>query len=160
MLLTGTFARSVDDKLRLAIPKKLREGLGCLQGGILFIAPGTDSSLAIYSEEAFLRWADRLKAAPPTQKDVRAFTRLFYAQAQRVEIDHHGRIRIPVELATLARLGRQVVLLGVQDHLELWAAERWREYLLEQQARFDEVAEAAFGTTFSGSSAPKDPGGT
>ena len=65
MLLTGTFARSVDDKLRLAIPKRLREGLGCLEGGVLFVAPGTDGSLAIYTQETFLKWGDRLQAAPP-----------------------------------------------------------------------------------------------
>lgn len=158
MLLTGTFARSVDDKLRLALPKRLRQALGCPEGGVLFVAPGTDGSLAIYPQEAFLRWGDRLKEAPPTQKDVRAFTRLFYAQAQQVELDRHGRIRIPAELATLARLGKEVVLLGVQDHLELWAAERWREYLVQQQARFDEVAEAAFGSTHRSSSAADSSG--
>jgi MraZ protein len=111
----------------------------------LFVAPGTDGSLAIYPEKAFVRWGERLKAAPPTQKDVRAFTRLFYAQAQQVELDRQGRIRIPAELAALARLGKEAVLLGVQDHLELWAAEQWQQYLTQQQSRFDEIAEVALG---------------
>lgn len=158
MLLTGTFARSIDDKLRVAIPKRLREALGCPSGGYLFVAPGTDGSLSIYPEEAFLRWGERLRAAPPTQKDVRAFTRLFYAQAQQVELDHQGRIRIPAELAALAHLGKEAVLLGVQDHLELWAVEQWRHYLAQQQARYDEIAETALG---GGSHAPpetKSPG--
>lgn len=145
MLLTGTFARSIDDKLRVAIPKRIREILGCPTGGNLFVAPGTDGSLAIYAEESFLRWGERLSAAPPTQKDVRAFTRMFYAQAQQVELDQQGRIRIPAELAALARLGKEAVLLGVQDHLELWAADQWRQYLAQQQPRYDETAEAALG---------------
>jgi len=145
MLLTGTFARSIDEKLRVAIPKRLRETLGCPMGGNLYVAPGTDGSLAIYTEEAFARWGERLKIAPPAQKDVRAFTRLFYAQAQQVEIDRQGRIRLPAELAALARLEKDAVLLGVQDHLELWAAEQWKRYLTEQQARYDEIAEAALG---------------
>jgi MraZ protein len=145
MLLTGTFARSIDEKLRVAIPKRLRETLGCPMGGNLYVAPGTDGSLAIYTEEAFAQWGERLKTAPPTQRDVRAFTRLFYAQAQRVELDRQGRIRLPAELAALARLGKDAVLLGVQDHLELWAAEQWKRYLAEQQARYDEIAEAALG---------------
>jgi DNA-binding transcriptional regulator/RsmH inhibitor MraZ len=41
-------------------------------------------------------------------------------------------------------LGKEVVLLGVQDHLELWAADRWDAYLAEKQPRYDEIAEAAF----------------
>jgi MraZ protein len=145
MLLTGTFARSIDEKRRVAVPKRLREALGCPAGGNLFVAPGTDGSLAIYPKEAFLRWGERLKTAPPTQKDVRAFTRLFYAQAKQVELDHQGRIRIPAELAALARLQKEAVLLGVQDHLELWAADQWQRYLAQQQARYDEIAEAALG---------------
>ena len=145
MLLTGTFHRSLDEKLRIAVPKRLRDALPCPPGGGLFVAPGTDASLAIYSEEAFARLAERLAAASPTEREVRAFRRLFYGQAQRVELDRQGRVRIPPELAELARLEKEVVLLGVEDHLELWSAARWQAYVAEKQARYDEIAEAAFG---------------
>jgi MraZ protein len=147
MLLTGTFARAIDDKLRVAIPKSLRESLECPAGGSLYIGPGTDGSLAIYTEGALEHWGKRLELAPPTQRNVRAFIRLFYAQSQRVELDRQGRIRIPAELAALARLGKDAVLLGVQDHLELWAADQWRTYSAQMQARYDEIAEAAFGAS-------------
>jgi len=76
---------------------------------------------------------------------VRDYVRLFYARAQQVEVDRQGRIRVPTELAELTRLGREAMLLGVQDHLELWATDRWRTYLLEKQQHYDEIAEAAFG---------------
>ena len=145
MLLTGTFARSLDEKQRVAIPKRLRDALDCPSGGGLFVAPGTDGSLGIYTEDSFARLAERLAQASPTAQEVRAFTRLFYARAQRVELDSQGRIRIPPELVALAQLSKEVVLLGVQDHLELWAAERWQAYLNEKQIHYDEIAEAALG---------------
>ena len=145
MFLTGTFSRSLDEKLRVAIPKRLRAELECPKGGGLYVAPGTDQSLALYTEEAFARLAEHLADASPTRQDVRAFTRLFYARAQRVELDSQGRVRIPRELADLARLEKEVVLLGVHDHLELWPAERWEAYLAEKQTHYDEIAEAAFG---------------
>ncbi len=145
MLLTGTFARAVDEKLRVAIPKRLREAMACPRGGVLFVAPGTDRSLAIYPREAFERLAERLAQAPPTGQEVRAFSRLFYARARAVELDSQGRIRIPGELAELVVLGREAVLLGVQDHLELWAAERWSNYLQQKLSSYDEFAEAALG---------------
>jgi MraZ protein len=144
MLLTGTFVRAIDEKLRLAIPKRLRDALGAGPDRLLFVTPGTDRSLAIYTEETLGQLARRLAAASPAGPDVRAFSRLFYAQAQQAELDSQGRIRIPPELAELAGLGREAVLLGVQDHLELWDRNRWEEYLAGRQARYDEIAEAAF----------------
>jgi MraZ protein len=147
MLLTGTFTRSIDEKQRVAIPKRLRDDLGCPPGGWVYVAPGTDGSLVIYTEEAFGRLGERVAMASPTQQHVRAFTRLFYAQAQRVELDRQGRIRIPPELVQLAQLDKEAVLLGVQDHLELWASDRWQAYLTEKQSHFDEIAEAALGQT-------------
>ena len=145
MALTGTFARSIDEKLRVAIPKRLRDMVDCHPGAGLYVAPGTDGSLAIYTEDSFARLADRLSTLSPTEQHVRAFTRLFYARAQRVELDKQGRVRIPVELAELAQLGREAVLLGARDHFELWSTLRWESYLAERQAHYDEIAEAAFG---------------
>jgi MraZ protein len=145
MLLTGNFSRSLDDKLRIAIPKRLRDAMSCAVGAGLFLAPGTDASLAMYTETVFAQLGERLGQASPTRQDVRAFSRLFYGQAQHVELDRQGRIRIPPELAQLAHLEKEVVLLGVQDHLELWAATRWQAYIAEKQSHYDEIAEAAFG---------------
>jgi MraZ protein len=75
---------------------------------------------------------------------VRAFSRLFYARAQSVEMDSQGRVRIPPELAALAGLGKEAVLVGVQDHLELWDKGRWEQYVAQRQNQYDQIAEAAF----------------
>lgn len=145
MLFTGKFTRSIDEKLRVAVPKRLREAAGGTDCGGLYVAPGNDGSLAIYTEGAIERLAERLARVSPTQQEVRDFTRLFYARTQRVEFDRQGRIRIPSDLAQLAQLSGEVVLLGVQDHVELWSVGRWEAYLNEKQARYDQIAEAAFG---------------
>ena len=144
VVLTGTFNRSIDENLRLAIPKRLRQALGCGERGRLYVAPGTDGSLAVYGEEAFGRLAERLARVSPTRQQVRDFTRLFYGQAQQVELDAQGRIRLPRHLAEIAQLEKEVVLLGVQDHLELWSLGRWEGYLAEKRGRYDQIAEAAF----------------
>jgi len=144
MLLTGLFNRSIDEKLRVAIPKRLRDVFSAGGKPELFITPGTDQSLAVYAEEALARLAERLAQSSPPRQDVRTFNRLFYARAHRVELDSQGRIRIPPELAELARLDKDVVLLGVQDHLEIWSAQQWQTYLAERQGHYDEIAETAF----------------
>ena len=149
MLLTGSFARAIDDKLRLAIPKRFRDALGASTEQLLYVTPGTDRSLAVYTEETLGRLAERLAAASPAGAEVRAFSRLFYAQAQPTELDSQGRIRIPAELAELSGLGREAILLGVQDHLEIWDRSRWEQYLAERQVSYDQLAEAAFSPPLS-----------
>ena len=144
MLLTGTFERSIDQKLRVALPKQLREALAARSDSPLFVAPGTDGSLAIYHEASFDRLASQLMEASPTARDARAFRRLFYAQTQKIEVDRQGRIRISSALAAIAGLSREAVLVGVGDHVELWDKQRWQDYLSKKQASYDEIAEAAF----------------
>lgn len=145
MFLTGSYQRSLDDKHRFTLPKTLRDALEQAGGLVLYIAPGTDRSLVMYTESAFQRLGEQLGQGPPTAQDIRAFSRLFYAQAQRVEPDRQGRIRIPSELASLAVGGRDIVLLGVGDHLEVWDRDRWQAYLAQKQPLYDEIAESAFG---------------
>ena len=108
------------------------------------MAPGTDGSLAIYDESSFVRLADRLATASPTGRDVRAFGRLFYAQARRSELDKQGRLRIPPELSQWAALESEMVLVGVGDHVEAWDTAKWNAYTNERSARYDELAESAF----------------
>jgi MraZ protein len=144
MLLTGTFVRSVDDKLRIALPKRIRDLLAVDENSHLYITPSTDGSLAIYREDALAAMAARLAAASPNQQDVRAYNRLFYAQAECVELDSQGRFRVPPALAKLAALEKEAVLLGVNDHLELWDRLRWDAYLAARSTHYDDIAERAF----------------
>lgn len=152
MLLTGTYARSVDEKQRLAIPKPLREALAEAAPGPLYLTPGTDGSIWLFAEQALKRLAERLANASPTREDVRAFNRLFYARATPVELDGQGRIRIPAELSRWGAISGDAVLIGVQEHVEIWEPKLWDEYLHARQQRFDAIAEAAFN--------PGEPGNT
>lgn len=141
MLLTGTFERTLDEKLRLALPKRFRELLA--GQGQLILTPGTDGSLALFPQSAFADLTAKLAARSPTSQDVRAFSRLLYAQSQGVEVDSQGRIRLPEELAKLAGLESEVVLLGVGDRVELWNRSRWEVYLADLAPRYDQLAESA-----------------
>ena len=145
-LLTGAFKRAIDGKQRIAVPKRLRDALfpdGNEATAVLYVAPGTDGSLAIYTNEAFSELADQLAGVSPTGKDVRAFSRLFYARAKSVDMDKQGRVRIPAELVAMAKLGSEAMLIGVRDHMELWDAKLWREYVAAKEVDYDELAERA-----------------
>jgi MraZ protein len=145
MFLTGTYERSLDDKQRLALPKRLRELLAAHEQ--LVLTPGTDGSLALFPLPAFTALAEKLAARSPTGQEVRAFSRLLFAQSQSVEIDSQGRIRLPTELAQLAHLEGDIVLLGVGDRVELWNKPRWQAYHAELQPKYDELAESALSNS-------------
>lgn len=144
MLLTGTFRRSIDEKLRFAIPKSLRDAIGFPQNSVLYLAPGTDETLALYPEQSFSRLAEKLEQGPPNAREVRAFSRLFFAQVQRLEIDKLGRVRLPIESAQMVSVRREIVLLGVHDHMEVWDTQRWEAYLSRTQPHYDQLTDLAF----------------
>jgi MraZ protein len=142
MLLTGTHARTFDDKKRLALPKRVRELLG--EPTTLFVTPGPDQTLWLYTQSELERLAEKLDQAPATDAEARVFRRLYFAQAEAVDVDKAGRILVPERLMKFAGLDHDVVLLGVRDHLELWEANRWQQYVADNAPRFDAVAENAF----------------
>jgi MraZ protein len=115
----------------------------------LYLTPGTDNSLNLYTEDALAGIAARLAAASPAGQEVLAFSRLFYSRAQAVELDGQGRVRIPPELAQLVKLEKEAVLIGVQDHVEIWDRGGWEAYIADKQSRYDEIAEAAFAARAS-----------
>jgi MraZ protein len=142
MLLTGTYPRTLDDKKRLAFPKRVRELLR--EPERLFISPGPDQCLWIFSQEALERLAEKLDQSPATDAEARVFRRLYFAQTEAVDVDRNGRVVMPERLTQFAGLRHEVVMIGVRDHLELWDAERWQQYLAQNAPRFDAVAEGAF----------------
>src|SRR5262245_6641852 len=142
MLLTGTHPRTLDDKKRLALPRRVRDQLDDPE--TLFVTPGPDQCLWLYSQEGLEQLAAKLDQAPATDAEARLFRRLYFAQTETVDVDRAGRILISDRLLQFAGLQREVVLIGVRDHLELWDAQRWQEYLTQNAPRFDAVAEGAF----------------
>ncbi len=141
MPFTGTYERNLDEKQRLPVPKQLRDELAKESCScVLFITPGTDGSLAIYSEKAFQDYTQKLSLLSANDPNVRTYLRLYYSQAEQVEMDKQGRIRIPDRLMKLAGLEHEVVLLGVHQHIELWDLTKWSQFLTQNQSEFDQFA--------------------
>jgi|SRR6516225_8025400 len=142
MLLTGTHDRTLDDKKRLALPRRVREQLGDIKK--LFVSQGLDQCLWLFGPSDLDRLAEKIDQSPAAHGKVRVFSRLFFSSMEAVEVDRNGRILLPDRLVAFAGLQHDVVLIGVRDHLELWDAARWNSYRDQNAASFDAVAEEAF----------------
>jgi MraZ protein len=143
MLLTGSYTRTLDEKKRVALPKRFREQL-TQQSPTLFLTPGPDRCLWLYTQAGLEQLAERLDQTPATDAEARVFRRLYFAQTEPVDVDGSGRILMPERLLDFAGLQREVMLVGVRDHVEVWDLGRWQEYYAQHAPRFDAVAEGAF----------------
>ena len=97
MAITGSYSRTLDEKQRIAVPKRLRVQFADSGQG-LYVAPESEHSLGLYSSDAFDNLATRLAQKTTNRAEVRNYLRLFYARAERVDLDGQGRIRIPDRL--------------------------------------------------------------
>jgi MraZ protein len=143
MALTGTFERTMDDKLRLAVPKPLRDGFSEPELPEFYLAPGNEGCLNLYSTAGFEQLASRLATISTGNANVRNFLRVFYSQAERVVVDKQSRIRVPDRLVNLAGLTHDVVLIGVHDHVEIWDKGRWDSFLSQHGSQFDDLTAQA-----------------
>ena len=117
--MTGTYEHSIDAKSRLFIPAKLREELGTT----FYLTMGIDACLAVYPMETWAVFTEKFASLPMSQSKA---MRPLFANAAKCELDSQGRIVIPQKLRKYAGLEKEVVILGVNDRAEIWAADTWR----------------------------------
>jgi MraZ protein len=53
---------------------------------------------------------------------------MFFGNAERVDLDSQGRVVIPQKLRTGVGIGRDVIVIGVSDRLEIWSGDAWDRY--------------------------------
>lgn len=133
----------MDDKLRLAIPRQLRDGFREVDSEELFLAPGNEGCLSVYSKAGFEAFAMKMASVSTGRVQVRNFLRLYYSQAECVQVDKQSRVRIPERLVKMAELKHNVVLIGVHDHVEIWDKERWDSFLSQNGSQFDALTSEA-----------------
>jgi len=133
----GEYSHTVDDKGRLAVPKKFRS---MLENGAV-VTRGLDHCLFLYTRNEWEKLAEKLSGLPFAQANTRAFARLMLAGAMDVEVDKQGRIILPEYLRTYAGLTKDIIVAGLYNRLELWDAEEWKRYTKKTEEESNEIAE-------------------
>jgi MraZ protein len=121
---TGEYRHSVDDKGRIAVPVKFRAQL--LTGSM--VSGWFEDCLALHTKEGWDELAAKSGSLRVTDSTSRDFQRWLFSTASDAQIDKQGRILLPAYLRDHIGLGSEVVLVGSQDHAEIWAPERWDAY--------------------------------
>jgi MraZ protein len=133
----GEYKYTVDDKKRLAIPGKFRAGLG----NKAVVTRGLDRSLFLYPKKEWQALAEKLSSLPFSQSDARGLARIMLAGAMEVDIDKAGRILIPDYLKEYAELGKEAIVIGLYNRVEIWSKKLWGEYTKKTEKEVGDIAE-------------------
>jgi MraZ protein len=137
-MLLGEYEHTIDDKNRLTLPARFRHVFG---DGIV-VTRGMDGCLFAYTRDDWDRLVQgRLATLDPLSKEGRRMQRFFFSGATESELDKQGRVGIPSAISEHAMIGRDVVVAGVHDHLEIWDRAAWRRELAEVEGSAEDVAE-------------------
>ena len=130
----GEYNHTLDAKGRIIVPAKYRDNLG----EHFYVTKGFDDCLFMYAEDDFKALQEKISALPLSNKESRVLSRFFVGSAQESEFDKQGRILITPPLKKHAGLTKDVVLVGVGNHIEIWSKERYEA--AEDDLNVDDVA--------------------
>lgn len=140
----GEYHHTIDEKGRITLPSKIREQLGY----DFVITRGLDQCLFVYPRSDWNRIIDTYKSLPNT-KDARNFMRFFLSGAAEVNFDKQGRINVASPLIKYASLEKDCIIIGVNDHLEIWSEEIWNKFMDENEENFTEIADNLFSNNLN-----------
>lgn len=130
--LTGTFACNLDEHKNLTLPKAIRDQLGNCD--TVLVSPGPDHCLWLTNHTHLERLSERIEQSPAREADVRVFKRLYYAQTEKTPVTAEGRVAVSDKLAQFAGLSQELVIVGIDEHFEIWDAAHWKQYTQQKSA--------------------------
>ena len=115
----GISALALDAKGRMLIPTKYRDALAVQCGGQLTLTRHPHGCLLLLPRTV---WADMEREIAAWPMAARPWQRIFMGNATDIDIDSAGRILLAPELRATAGLTKDVVMLGMGTHFEIWDA--------------------------------------
>ncbi|MBW1777716.1 MAG: division/cell wall cluster transcriptional repressor MraZ [Deltaproteobacteria bacterium] len=136
----GSSFHTVDDKGRLVIPARFREVIGN-SGADRLMLSRLDKCLHAYTFEEWKKVEAKILSLAETSDNMRRFRRVFIGGASDCPFDRQGRMLIPPLLRQYAGIEKDVVLVGVLDHFEIWSRANWdkENVEMEQDMKKEEV---------------------
>ena len=136
----GSSFHTMDSKGRVIIPARFRDLIRA-GGGEQVMVSRMDGCLVGYPLEAWRAIENRLLALAQKSDSMRRFRRVFVGGAHECICDKQERILIPPMLREYAGFEKDIVLVGVLDHFEIWSRDTWEaeKQALETDLKNEEV---------------------
>jgi MraZ protein len=138
MAFRGHFEHSLDAKNRLSIPARFRASFSA--GTVL--AKDPETCVAVWTPETHEAIIERALAdSNPMGSQYRKLSRFYQGNSFEIDLDASGRVTLPPPLLSHAGIEKEVVVVGVGDHLEVWDKGRWVREQDALDAEIEEVTE-------------------
>lgn len=124
----GQFSHVLDQKGRMALPKKLRL---IIEGKELVLARGFEKCILGFERSSWEKESAKQLESPISDGKSRKLRRYMFSGAQIVDLDKIGRILIPAMLKEYAGIKSNVTIIGAGDHFEIWDEKNWGSYLAQ-----------------------------
>lgn len=135
----GTFFHSLDDKARVAIPRKFRELLPAVAGEqhvVVTTSVGEGPrTLDVYPVAEWQALEERIRRRPQFQASTRQFKRLYLHPAQELVLDAQGRVLLPQDLREAVGLTKDAVFTGDLEKFLIWRKEDWQSQKAADEAQ-------------------------
>jgi MraZ protein len=126
MAFRGSFDHTLDAKNRVTIPARLRKPLA--DGVVVALQRDANRCVAIWCAEDFGPFVDgQLQRVSPLSEDYGRMERFFNANSAELELDAAGRVMVPAHLLEKTKIGKEVVVIGAGNRLEVWDREAWKQ---------------------------------
>lgn len=133
----GTHFPRLDDKGRIVLPAKFRDGLA---DGVV-LTKGQDRSVVVWPVSEFSEYAQRVREASRSDAKARSYSRVLFSGASDEQPDKQGRISLPQALRDYAGLERDCVVVGNHATIEIWNPQAWDDYLSGAESSFADLSE-------------------
>jgi len=143
-MLDGGFTGKVDDKGRVKIPSEFRRRILDRYGDNAFYVTSADGKCArIYPARVWEDVLERINQVPPSRQPVAKFRRATSYYGQSVTMDPQGRVLIHPRLREATGIDDEVVILGQNNHLEVWNHQKFKDDLLNNPLTDEDSDELA-----------------
>ncbi|MDE2130035.1 protein MraZ [mine drainage metagenome] len=113
----GISALTLDGKGRMTVPARHRDVLLAQAAGRLTVTKSPEGCLLLFADPQWQEFRAKIAALPMSAQ---GWKRIYLGHATETEIDATGRVLISPELRAAAGIERDIDLIGMGSHFEVW----------------------------------------
>jgi MraZ protein len=122
----GSSFHTIDSKGRIIIPARFRDVIKA-DGSYGVMLSRMDGALIAYTYDEWRKIENRILSLAEKSESMRRFRRVFIGGSFECPCDKQDRILIPQNLREYGGFEKDIVLVGVLDHFEIWSRDNWNQ---------------------------------